>query len=284
MFQTTSIESPDDPRRVQSCLGDGCPGLCIFSVHGPGNWKKYDTGKGFIPLGVCCVCLDGITGIRNNKHVIPAIIDFALIWTLNSLRAMARTAAQESSKRSCKGNTACNRTWWMLWTLPNWRTTPEFNKLDARSSPLFTMVHHCSLTAYIYGITTISLVGFTWACPMLRSAWEMLSSHQDSINAPPIPCPHLNWFLGDLAPKKVNPNSYHQLVTIWIRINSGYLKLLTHPMRIDHPKDQRVNIRPDPATWNGCVLFPRCFSTVGQGPGVTDPTPTWTNRWKSSAS
>jgi hypothetical protein len=26
---------------------------------------------------------------------------------------------------------------------------------------IFTMVHHSSLTAYIHGITTISLVGFT---------------------------------------------------------------------------------------------------------------------------
>jgi hypothetical protein len=60
------------------------------------------------------------------------------------------------------------------------------------------------------------------------------------LNAPPIPCPHLNWFWGDLVPKKVNPNSYHQLVTIWTRINSGYLKLLTHSSDANWPSQGSV--------------------------------------------
>ena len=121
----------------------------------------------------------------------------------------------------------------MLWILPNWRTSPKINKLDTRSSPLFTMVHHSSLTAYLHGIT-ISLVGFTWACPMLRSAWEMLSSHQDSM----LRQFHVRiWIDSEViwCQQKVNPNSYHQLVTIWIRINSSYLKLLTHSSDANWP-------------------------------------------------
>ena len=82
-----------------------------------------------------------VTGIKNDKHVIPAIIDFALIWTLNSLRAMARTAAQESSKRSCKGNTACNRGFPHGGCFGFWGRTEE---PPPKSTNWMQDLHHCS--------------------------------------------------------------------------------------------------------------------------------------------
>ena len=149
---------------------------------------------------------------------------------------MARTAAQESSKRSCKGNTACNRGFPHGVCFGFCRTEEPAPKStnwiqDLRHcSPWFTILHLQPISMASPSVWWVSLEPVRCCglhercCPHTRTQCSANSMSAFELI--------LRWFG---ANKKWIQISYHQLVTIWIRINSSYLKLLTHSSDANWP-------------------------------------------------